>query len=112
MKSYLILVRGSNPGFAKLDEAAQGAVYEKWGAYMGKLTENGSWMSGAPLDESGRLLCDQKQPMEGVVGEDNASIGGYMVLQAENYDHVLKLCDDCPTFDIGGKLEIREIAEM
>ncbi len=112
MKTYLILVRGSNPGFAQLDEAAQGALYQKWGTYMEKLTEDGSWKGGAPLESSGRLLCDQKQAVEGVAGEDDISIGGYMILQAESYDQALSLCDDCPTFDIGGKLEIREIAEM
>jgi len=50
--------------------------------------------------------------VEGVVGEDDLSIGGYMTLKAENYDAVLDLCNDCPTFEIGGKLEIREITEM
>ena len=44
--------------------------------------------------------------------EDDLSIGGYMTLKAENYDAVLDLCNDCPTFEIGGKLEIREITEM
>ena len=50
--------------------------------------------------------------MEGVVGEDDISIGGYLILQAENYDAVLELCDDCPNFEIGGKLEIRQASEM
>ena len=112
MKSYLILVRGGNPGFEKLDQEAQGALYQKWGAYMGKLTESGNWVNGAPLDNSGRLLCEKKEPVEGVVGEDDVSIGGYLTLQADSYDAVLELCNDCPTFEIGGKLEIREIAEM
>ena len=112
MKNYLILVRGGNPGFNALDEAGQGAVYQKWGAYMGALTEKGAWVSGAPLESTGRLLCDKKQPMEGVVGEDDVSIGGYMILKAENYDAALALCGDCPTFEIGGKVEIREMAEM
>ncbi len=112
MKSYLILVRGANAGFEKLDEAGQGAVYEKWGAYMGKLTASGNWVNGAPLNNSGRLLCEKKEPVEGIVRDDDVSVGGYMTLKAEDYDEVLRLCDDCPTFDIGGKLEIREILEM
>ncbi len=112
MNNYLILVRGGNPGFEKLDEAGQGAVYQKWGAFMGNLTEKGAWVAGAPLESTGRLLCEKKEPMEGVVGEDDISIGGYLILQAENYDAVLELCDDCPAFEIGGKLEIRQASEM
>ena len=111
-KNYLILVRGSNPGFAKLDEAAQGLLYQKWEGYVGKLNQSGNWIHGAPLESSGKLLCDKKQPADGVVGDDDVSISGYMILQAENYDAVLKLCDDCPSLDIGGKLEIREASEM
>jgi|TARA_B110000116_G_C16321847_1_gene352750 hypothetical protein len=48
MKSYLILVRGGNPGFENLDQEAQGALYQKWGAYMGKLIESENWVNGAP----------------------------------------------------------------
>ena len=35
-----------------------------------------------------------------------------MILEAENYEAAIKLCDTCPTLTIGGKLEIRECVEM
>jgi hypothetical protein len=79
---------------------------------MGNLNEKGAWVFGAPLESTGRLLCEKKEPSEGVVGDDDISIGGYMVLQAESYDAVLELCTDCPTFEVGGKLKIREACEM
>ena len=112
MNTYLVLVRGGVPGFDSLDEAGRKAIYEKWFAYIGKLSESGNWVKGNPLDDSGRLLCAKKEPEEGVVGDDDVSIGGYFILEAEDYDHALKLCDDCPTFEIDGKLEIREAVEM
>lgn len=112
MKQYLILVRGGMAAFAKLDEAAQGAVYGKWGAYVAALTEAGAWVSGDPLDQSGRLLCEKKEPMEGIVGEDDVAVGGYMILKAESYEAALDHCDACPSLDYGAKLEIREALEM
>jgi len=112
MKTYLVLIRGGNPGFARLDEAGQQALYGKWIAYIGKLNEGGNWVKGNPLDDSGRLLCGKKEPAEGVVGDDDISVGGYLLIEAENYDAALRLCDACPTFEIGGKLEIREAIEM
>ena len=112
MNSYLVLVRGSGPGFAKLSEEEQSALYGKWGAYIEKLTKSGNWIKGQPLEETGRLLCDKREPMEGVVGDEDIVIGGFMILEAGNYDEVLKLCDECPSLDIGGKLEIRQAVEM
>ncbi len=110
MKNYLILVRGTQAAFSKLADADRGALFEKWGAYIGKLTAGGHWVGGAPLESSGRLFCDKRQPMEGVVGEEDVSVTGYMILQAADYDAAIGLCDACPSLDIGGKLEIREAA--
>ena len=112
MKNYLVLVRGGDPGFEKLDEEEKGALFQKWGGYVEKLTESGAWVKGNPLDDGGRLLCEKREPQEGIVGGPEVSIGGYLILEAENYDQALELCGDCPTFDIGGKLEIRECVEM
>ena len=109
MNNYLILVRGTYPGFSKLDEAGQGAIYQKWGTYMEKLTASGNWTGGAPLEHSGRLFCEERQAKEGLVGDHDVSVEGYMMLQAESYDAAIKLCDDCPSLEIGGKLEIREV---
>lgn len=112
MKNYLVLVRGSGPGFEKLDEDGRNAIYGSWMEYVKKLNEDGSWVLGNPLDESGRLYCDKREPAEGIVGDPDVSIAGYMILKAENYDAVIKICDDCPSLTIGGKLEIRECIEM
>jgi hypothetical protein len=112
MNNYLVLIRGGDPGFAKLNEEEQKALFAKWMTYVGKLNESGNWVSGNPLQDSGRLLCSKKEPQEGIIGDPEISVGGFMVLQAEDYDHALKLCDDCPTFDIGGKVEIRQAVEM
>ena len=112
MNTYLVLIRGGGPGYEKLSEEEGKALYQKWFAYIGKLTESGNWVKGNPLEDTGRLLCSKKEPMEGVAGEPDISVGGYMIIQAEDYEHALKLCDDCPTFEVGGKLEIREAIEM
>jgi hypothetical protein len=112
MNSYLVLVRGGGPGYAKLSEPEQQALYGKWGAYIEQLTKSGNWVKGQPIDESGRLLCDRREPAEGVVGEPDVAVGGYFILEAANYDEALKLCGTCPSIDIGGKLEIRQTVDM
>ena len=112
MNNYLVLVRGSNPGFEKLEESEKQALYGKWGQYIETLTQSGNWVKGQPLEGTGRLLCGERKPVEGIVGEEDVSVGGYFILEAANYDAVVKLCDGCPTLEIGGKLEIRQAIEM
>lgn len=112
MNNYLVLVRGSTPGFDKLSDSEKQTHYGKWMTFMQQLMDNGSWVKGHPLDDNGRLYCDKRKAVEGIVGGPEESIGGYLILQAENYDEAVQLCDSCPTLDIGGGVEIRECIDM
>jgi len=57
-------------------------------------------------------MCDKREPMDGVVGDGDISVGGYMILEADSYDHAVELSKECPSLDVGAKMEIREVVEM
>ena len=112
MKNYLVLVRGSGPGFANLSEDERNTLYGSWMEYVKSLNESGNWVKGAPLDDSGRLYCGNQDPAEGIVGDADVSVDGYLLFEAESYEEAIDLCKPCPTFKVGGKVEIRECLEM
>ncbi len=112
MNGYLVLVRGGGKTFESLSEEKRDEIYAKWNAYIEKLTESGHWLKGQPIEETGRLLCEKKEAAEGVVGDLDVVVVGYFILEAANYDEAVKLCLDCPSLEVGGKLEIRQTVEM
>jgi hypothetical protein len=40
---------------------------------------------------------------------DESTIGGYFVIEAQDYDEAIALSKACPIFEHGGSLEIRQI---
>jgi hypothetical protein len=112
MNTYLVIVRGGMPGYKKLNEDGRKSFRDKWSAYIGELTQSRNWVKGHPLHETGRLVPKKKEAVQGVVGQDDMRINGFMVLEAQDYDAAVRLCDNCPSFEIGGNLEIREVTEL
>jgi hypothetical protein len=37
------------------------------------------------------------------------AFGGFYIIQAENLEHAIELARECPTFDLGDKIEVRPV---
>jgi hypothetical protein len=49
---------------------------------------------------------------DGPYSETKEVLGGYYIVQAENYDKAVEIARDCPQFEFGGSIEVREIEDM
>ena len=86
---------------------------QKWGAWMGQLSEAGKLVGGQPLQRTGRMMSDGGNTVtDGPYAEGKEIVGGYIILKAADYDEALKLTKSCPIFEGDGFTEIREIAAM
>jgi hypothetical protein len=57
-------------------------------------------------------MCS-KGAQDGIAKDERGdSIGGYLLVKANDYDHVVKLTETCPVFEFNGNLEIREAMHM
>ena len=111
MNTYLVLLRGGNDEYNALAEAERKELVANWGDYIGRLAEGGHWIKGNPLGEDGRVLNRNAAPVEGVSAQGEAAVG-FMLLEAESYDHAVQLANNCPSLRNGSELEIREAVEM
>lgn len=112
MKDYLLLIRGGDARMEDLSEQEVAEHMEQWGKYMGNLAESGNLAGGLPLAQDGRIVATN-ETKEGVVSSDNGeTVGGYLMLKANDYNHAVKLAKGCPVFEHNGNIEIREIMPM
>jgi len=113
MKEYLYLFRGGDAREVSQSPEAMQAHMEKWMAWMKGLGENGTLVSGQPLQTEGKVVSDSGQVVtDGPFAEGKEIVGGYLIIKAGDLDGAVKLSSECPIFEFGGSVEVRETAEM
>jgi hypothetical protein len=109
MAEFMLLIRNGNWDQYSPEEAQQ--AVQKYIAWARKLREEGRLKGGDELQANGRILRKQAgQIVDGPFAETKESVGGYFLIEADNYDHAVAIARECPTFDHGGWVEIRAIS--
>jgi hypothetical protein len=111
MKEYLLLLRGGVPASAKT-EAENKAELQAWGAYMGKLNQNGQFAGGLPLVGGGKTVSSKSITSEAVTSAKEGIVGGYLIIKAESLDKAAEIAKECPHLTNQGNIEVREVAPM
>ena len=59
-------------------------------------------------DGEGRIVTPDKHVLNGPYAEIKESIGGLVIIKAENYDEAVAIAQACPILQLGGTVEIRK----
>lgn len=60
-----------------------------------------------PWDASGRVLKHDKSVTDGPYAEIKESIGGFIVINATDYEEAVEISKGAPILELGGSVEIR-----
>ena len=112
MKEYLILMRGGDARMTDLTEAQTSEHMQKWGVYMEGLGKGGNLQGGQPFNHEGRLVSNDGVIESTVLTDKGESIGGYLIIKANDFDHAVELTKGCPIFEHNGSVEVRESMPM
>lgn len=88
-------------------------LLQKWGLWIGYLSEKGNFIAGDPVGKEGvivkgKLMSVSNYPYK-IAGE---TVGGYLLLLAVDIDEATEISKACPIFETDGSVEIRQIAEV
>jgi hypothetical protein len=39
-------------------------------------------------------------------------VGGFFLIQANNIEEAIKICEDYPSFETGGTIQVRQVAKI
>ncbi len=109
MAKYLLIYRDSaEPQTPPSPEEAQAflAMWGEWYQKCGAAILDG----GDGLHPTGRVLKPGGIVTDGPYVEAKEVIGGYSVVQAEDYEGAVALARECPIAKMGATIEIREFA--
>lgn len=108
MKQYLYVFRGGQGAYQEQSPEEMQAHMERWGSWMQKISAVGHPLQneGKVVEKAGEVITD------GPFTEGKEIVGGYVSLPANDMDHAIEMSKECPIFEYGGTVEVREIIEM
>jgi hypothetical protein len=109
-KFMLIFQGGMSPD--KSPELMQ-AQMGKWMAWIDKLNSTGKYIAGEPLLPGGKLITGKKKTVtDGPYTEGKEVVGGFFLINAEDMNEAVKICDDYPDYEYGGSIQVRQVMKI
>ena len=113
MPKYMLLLHDNVTAFAGLSPEQMQKVIEKYVRWGEGLRARGVVKGGEKLaDEPGKVMraADGKvRVTDGPYSETKEVLGGYYLIEAGSYAEAIEFARDCPQFEYGGSIEVREI---
>lgn len=113
MSRYLLLLHESPAGFAPLSPEEMQAVIAEYTAWRDRLESEGRLLGSHKLtDEGGKSMVrvdGEIRVTDGPYTEAKEVVGGYFLIEAEDYDDAVRISRDCPHLSYGGRIEVRQV---
>ncbi len=110
MERFMFLFRG---GLQSDSPEEMQNHMQKWFAWVEKLKKEGKYLAGEPLNRGGRTVTGAKKTVtDGPFTEGKDIIGGFFMVTAKSYDEAVAMAKDCPDYEYGGSVEVREVMKM
>jgi len=111
-KFMLIFHGGSSTNIGRSPEDMQASM-GKWMAWIDRLSKDGKYVSGEPLFPGGKLVSGaDKKVTDGPYTEGKEVVGGFFIINAADLNEATTIAKDCPDFEHGGSVQVRQIMKM
>ena len=106
----LIFQGGTNPN--QSPEVMQTQM-GKWMAWIEKLNKSGKYISGEPLLPGGKVIKgSNKTVTDGPFTEGKEVVGGFFLVNANDYDEAVQISEDFPDYEFGGSVQVRQVMKI
>jgi len=114
MAKYLLMLRDKGT-YDSLSPEEMQKIFQRFRAWSAPLRASGKIVASEKLrDHQGRVVKrngSKTAVTDGPFAEAKEIIGGFFLIDAQNYDEAVKVSDGCPHLDFGS-IEVREIEPM
>jgi len=114
MANYMYLFRRNETVVRSMSPEQMQQTMKKWMGWIDTLKENGHLKQvGERLDGTGKVVRGKtKAVTDGPYVEVKDTVGGFMLVEAEDINRAVELSKGCPILDIDGTVEVRPIVSM
>jgi len=109
---YMLLFRGAQWDKGLSPEEIQN-IMGQWNAWFERLTLQGKVKGAHPLEREGKIVYGKGRTVaDGPFAESKEAIGGYFLLQLDDFNEALEIAKECPALEYGVTVEVRPVAEQ
>jgi hypothetical protein len=109
MAQYMLLIRGGDPDGEISPEQMQGII-QQYVSWAESLRSAGKLVASDKLQDGGRVVTVRDgQIVDGPFTETKEAVGGYFTVKADSYEEAVTMARECPVFEHGGKVEVRQL---
>lgn len=112
MEKFMFIFQGGQMDDASPEEMQ--TEMGKWMAWIDKLNKTNQYVAGEPLLPGGKLISGQngKNVTDGPYTEGKEVVGGFFIITAKDYDDAVAIAKECPDFERGGSVQVRQVMKM
>lgn len=93
-------------------EACQ-ANDQKWGKWIHTLVQKDVFVNGEPLHHQAEQVDRLEETLSHCpLSETKETIVGYVVVNARDIEEAIEISRDCPVFETGGNIEVRQLRRL
>lgn len=93
-------------------EAEMAVQHQAWGAFIGNIAIQERLVSTHQLGFSGKQILADSSITDGISVLANQTLGGNMIVRANDLDHAVEIAKGCPILQMGGTVEVRDVVPM
>lgn len=87
-------------------------MHQQWGAFIGNIAIQEKLVSTHQLGFEGVQISSDKTLTHSIYVANNQTLGGNMVVKANNINEAVEMAKNCPILLVGGTVEVRAIQPM
>jgi Uncharacterized protein conserved in bacteria len=112
MEKFMLIFQGGQMNAASPEEMQ--ANMSKWMAWIDRLSKTNQYVAGEPLLPGGKLVSGKagKTITDGPYTEGKEVVGGFFIINANDMDDAVNIAKDCPTYETGGTVQVRQVMKM
>jgi hypothetical protein len=112
MEKFMLIFHGVEP--ANQSPEQMQAHMGRWMAWIDKLAKTEQYVSGEPLLPGGKLVSGKagKTVTDGPYTEGKEVVGGFFIIKAKDLDEAVAISKECPDFDLGSTVQVRQVMKM
>jgi hypothetical protein len=85
---------------------------QQWGSFIGNIALKEKLVSTHQLGFEGKKISSDLTVSDGVVVQENQTLGGNMIVKANSMEEATEMAKACPIITMGGTVEVRSILPM
>ena len=112
MEKFMLIFQGGQMNGASPEQMQ--AHMGKWIAWIEKLSKTDQYVAGEPLAPGGKLVSGTggKTVTDGPYTEGKEVVGGFFIVNAKDMNEAVSISKDCPDFELGTSVQVRQVMKM